>query len=365
MGKNKLKILAARTHYKGTDGKTRLSAVDYYRVQNPLTHLAKNTNWKVEFVNKIVQGKDVEYEWDLIGKNYDIIYTSYMDTPKAYSYLKATCTANHAIHIMDLDDNIFEIDKANPAYVHYHPGSEFLENAITILQDVDYLTVSTLHLKDVCQKYGGRRKPIEVLPNFIDPDVFRLDTSKLPNNKGKIVIGYQGSSTHFADLFHSGFIWALRKVMMDYPHVYFKVIGCAMEEFYDYLPKDRIETIGGQRDFLKWIPVWQSLPFDIGVAPLLNSGFNRSKSSIKYYEYSLRLIPGVYSFVEPYINVVKENQTGFLARDEIEWEEKLRWYIENKKLRENVSSKAREDVLRNYTIQGNWGKWYDYISNIA
>ncbi len=71
----KRKILAVRTHCIGTDGKTRLSAVDWWRVHNPLTHLAKNTDWEVEFVTKSVNGKDVEYEGDKVGKDNVIIST--------------------------------------------------------------------------------------------------------------------------------------------------------------------------------------------------------------------------------------------------------------------------------------------------
>jgi len=358
-----MKILAVLTHYKSPSGEKRLSSVDWWRVKNPLSQVSKNTDIDVKFVNKIVNKGDTEVEWNKAGKDNDIIYTSYMDTPKAYAYLRATCEANNAKHFMDLDDNLFEIPKTSPSYAHYKPGSPFLENAARIIKDVDYLSVSTPYLKEACKRFVGRRKETVVLPNYIDPEKYKYYPGKVKDNGKDIVIGYQGSSTHFDDIFKTGFIWGLRYVMNKYKNVKFAVIGCAMEEFYDYLPKDRVETLEGTRDHTQWIKLWQKLPFDIGDATLTRSNFNKGKSSIKYYEYALRKIPAVYAFTEPYIRVVQENRTGFLANDELEWGEKLSWLVENQILRRRMADKARKDVLKNYTIQSNWRKWNDYITN--
>lgn len=356
-----MRILAVLTHYKTPDGKERLSAVDWWRIKNPLTHVSKNTEIKVEFANKIVQGKDVTYEYEKAGKEYDIIYTSYMDTPKAYAYLRATTEMHGSKHFMDLDDNLFEIPNTSPSYAHYKPGSPFLENAARIIKDVDYLSVSTPYLEEVCKKFVNRKKKTTVLENYIDPEVYRYLPDKIKNNDPEVVIGYQGSATHFDDVFKTGFIWGLRNVMKKYKHVRFAVMGTAMEEFMDYLPKNRVDFMQGHRDHRKWIKLWQTLPFDIGVAPLTRSNFNRGKSSIKYYEYSMRKIPGVYAFADSYIKVVKENKTGFLASDELEWSEKLSWLVENEVLRRMMADKARQDVIDNYTIQKHWNKWYDYL----
>lgn len=355
-----MKILAVRTHYLGADLKERLSAVDWWRVQNPLTHVAKHTDIEVDFVDKIVdEGEDEEEAYKALGAEYDVLFTSYISTPKAYAWIKASCAQYNVLHIMDLDDNIFEVDQMNPAYLTYYPGSKNLEYATKIIQDVPVMTVSTEYLKTVVENY--RDKPTYVLPNAIDEAVYKLDTRLVPNNKDSIVIGYQGSATHHRDIFNTGYIWGVRAVMKKYPHVRFAIVGSAFDELYDYIPEDRVDVISGERDFNKWIKLWQTLPFDIGTAPLAQTSFNRAKSSIKYFEYGLRRIPAVYTFHDPYLRTVKENETGFLAQDEVEWEEKLSWLIENKKLREEMGLNARADVKNNYLISSHWKEWEKVI----
>jgi len=352
---DKLKVVGVLTHYKSSDGKARLAAVDWWRIKNPLTQLLKNGH-EVTFVNKLVEGYEEGLSFEEAGKDFDIIYTSYLDDPKTYSYIRATCEAYGCRHIMDIDDNLLDIDEMNPARLRYHLESKPFKVAMKIIADVDILTVSTEHLKETYQMVRPN-KPIVVLPNYIDPETYKYNEKKVPDNKEKIVIGYQGSATHFADIFKTPFIWALRKILLKYPNVYFACIGSFFEDFYRYLPKDKLMPLSGARHFPKWVKIWQSIPFDIGVAPLYPSAFNRSKSSIKYYEYSLRKIPGVYAFWEPYLKVVKEGRTGFFAREEEEWFAKLCWLIEDKKTRLRVANQAREHVLKNYTIQKHWKKW--------
>lgn len=260
---------------------------------------------------------------------------------------------------MDIDDNIFEVDEMNPAYIRFNPQSEPLKIATKILQDVDVVTTSTPHLANTIKSY--RTKPTLVMPNLINPDTYRYKASLVPQNREKIVIGYQGSSTHYSDLMLTGVMHALRQIAIKYPQVHFHFTGCIIDELEDYIPKDRLTMQGGARDHRKWVDLWKELPYDIGIAPLTNTSFNMSKSPIKYYEYGLRKIPAVYSFVEPYVRTVKENKTGFLAIDEQEWFEKLSWLVENEILRKRMGDRARKDVLENYTIQKGYKKWEELI----
>jgi len=352
---DKLKIVGILTHYKSSDGKERLSAVDWWRIKNPLNQLKKHGH-KVVFVNKLVEGYQEGLSFEKAGEDFDIIYSSYIDDPKTYAYIRATCEMNNCRHIIDVDDNLLDIDEMNPARLRYHPESKPFKIVMRTIADVDILTVSTEHLKKTYQPVRPG-KPIIVLPNFIDPETYKYDEKKVPDNGDKVVILYEGSATHYGDIFKTSFIWALRRILLKYPNVHFACMGSFFDEFYRYLPKNKLMPLPGARHFPKWAKLWQSMPADIGVAPLYPSEFNRSKSSIKYYEYSLRKIPGVYAFWEPYLRVVKEGETGFLAKDEEEWFEKLCWLIEDKKLRRQIGNNAREDVLNNYTIQKHWKKW--------
>ncbi len=54
--------------------------------------------------------------------------------------------------------------------------------------------------------------------------------------------------------------------------------------------------------------------FDIGLAPLIDSPFNRCKSDLKYVEYGKVGVPAVFSKVGPYTRSVKHGETGFSPR---------------------------------------------------
>lgn len=353
-----MKIAALQTHYKAPDGKTRMSSVDWWRIVNPLTFVDKNSDHEITFHTKIVEkGEQPEIAWERF-KDYDLIWTSYFSTPKAYAYLRAASEMYGFKVVMDVDDNFFEVDPMAPAYIRYHPGSKDLKNITAILQDVDIVTTSTEYLASVVARV--RSKPIAVLENAIDPKVYKYDPRKIPDNKGKIVVGYQGSATHYGDLVDTGVLYALRRILNKYPQVEVHIMGCIIDDFKKFIP---VKFISGAPDHSKWAKKWQELDFDIGIAPLKPGGFNRSKSSIKYQEYGLRAIPGLYSWIDPYL-IVKDNETGFLFQDSEEMFTKLTWLIENAKLRKIMGHNARKDVLKNYTIEKGGRKWLDLINSL-
>lgn len=360
-----MKILGVKTHYISSDGTEKLSAVDWWRVVNPLTHLAKNTEHEVTFVTKVVDEKgDVDYQWRDIGSTYDILYTSYMDSRKGYAYIKAIADLYGIKHIMDIDDNIFDIDPFNPAALRYGPGSELLQNAKIIIKDVDLLVCSTPYLAQVCS--GHREKPIVVLPNYIDDEYYTRNLKNMPEVNG-IHIGYMGSSTHFTDLMETGVLWALRRLVTEYPSMRLHLVGSMYEEvekmFLGY--EENLAQVGGARDFDQYTgEIWPNFPFDIGIAPLVSSSFNDCKSSIKYYEYALRSIAGVYSYATPYMDKVIEGETGLFAESEEEWYFKLKWLIDGTLDKKAIADRARMDVVKNYRIQDHWKEVQRVVESI-
>ena len=350
-----MNILGIQTHYASPEGE-RLSAVDWWRIVNPLTQIKKNTDANVDFITKVVEeGKDPDIEWEKLGK-YDVVYSSYIDNPKSYAYIKAIQQKYGTKFVMDLDDDVYDVDEYNPARIKYFDESKQLETLTTIIKDIKNMTVSTPHLAKSVYKNTGTLP--YVVPNYIDPEVYHYE-DRVDKHSG-IYIGYQGSSTHMSDLFKTNVLYALRRLTDEYD-IKVVFVGCLIDEIKDILP-DAI-FISGERDHVRWRDLWNRMPIDIGIAPLIDTSFNRSKSSIKYFEYSLRKIPAVYSWVEPYLEVVRENRTGYLAQSEVEWYEKLKRLIESPKLREKMAENARQDVLDHYTIQDNWERLYNYLIN--
>ncbi|MBP8708333.1 MAG: glycosyltransferase family 1 protein, partial [Caldisericia bacterium] len=107
---------------------------------------------------------------------------------------------------------------------------------------------------------------------------------------------------------------------------------------------------------------------DIAIAPLENNLFNCCKSSIKYFEYTALGLPGVFSALPPYAEVVHDGENGFLAATPEEWEHKLELLIESPELRLQFAKEAQQRVQQNWLIQDHaneWQKVYDQIITLG
>jgi hypothetical protein len=338
-----MKVLALETHSKDYTGKVRTSAIDYYRIY-PLLH----TSLDVTLVKEIVhEGEDPEQSWHR-HKDIDILYSSYIDAPKAYAYLAAAKHKYGFTHIMDLDDNLFDVSPLSPAYERYKPFGDKKFYAEMILKDVDVLTVTNQHLKEVVKSHG-RTKPIHVVPNYIDLHAYHQDTFKKMDKKINIL--YQGSSTHQEDLEGSGFIRAMKYILDKYgKKVKFTCIGMPALDLESH---PRYRYIQGSTDFPVWLEIWKKYTAlsDFAVAPLINTPFNLCKSPIKYFEYSAAKLPGIYSDVPTY-NFIKH---GLLTKNTVQdWINALETMMKGSDLGE----RAYEDIQQ-YEVRKHAKKWED------
>lgn len=105
--------------------------------------------------------------------------------------------------------------------------------------------------------------------------------------------------------------------------------------------------------------------FDIGIAPLLDTEFSRSKSPVKCLEYAARGIPVVANDAEPYRNFVKDGVTGYLipqGRDDL-WLKRLTELANDEDMRRKMGEAAREQA-REWTIERHWPRWTEAYSKM-
>lgn len=341
-----MKVVGVQKYNRMDDGTIRVSAVDWWRMMNPL----KNLNYPI--LKEIVGvEQDPNQAYSTLGIKYDILMTSYIDTPVAYAYLRAIYKKFGVKHIMDLDDNLFQIDETNPAFKRYNPASKEYYQAHTIIKDVDHLVVSTEQLKRVVERYG-RRKPTFVIPNAIDLDVYNFDMEKAKRFGKKVTIVYQGSSTHYKDLMESGFYDALQVLIHKYKdRVIFKVIGMDYDELHS-LPKKNVEIIYGKNNFWDWVDLWKKEMADvsIGIAPLIDNVFNECKSNIKFQEYSACRVPTIASNVGPYAKLPNDKLTK-VENTAKSWYEALEKLFLSKELREKQGNEAYEYVKEKMSVK--------------
>ena len=90
--------------------------------------------------------------------------------------------------------------------------------------------------------------------------------------------------------------------------------------------------------------------FEIGLAPMADDIFHRSKTNTKFREYGACRIAGVYSDVEVYTACVRQGETGLLAANNAEsWHRALRQLVDDAPLRRKIQGQARAEVEERYS----------------
>jgi glycosyltransferase involved in cell wall biosynthesis len=257
--------------------------------------------------------------------------------------------------VYENDDDIWNITYENKAaYESYADGGAAREVMLRLISTSNMSTVSTPYLGDKVRELTGWGTNVVVLPNYIPEYVLDM---KHDERNGRPRLGWMGGASHARDILQA--TSAVRRFMKRFPSWDLVVNGT------DY--RDDFKVARDRAYHVPWIHVcddpdvfYRMIDFDIGICPLLDTEFARSKSHIKPLEYMARGIPVVASDVEPYRHFIDHGVNGFLVKQgqEHEW---LRYLSElggstdlRLKMGEAAKAKARE-----HTIEKNYMKWVD------
>lgn len=356
------KILAHYSDYGYTAERKKLNAygpLGYYRIVKPAQQIKDHD---VTIVGNEINMWGVSVDkWKSIYDEFDVFWTGYFSEEVAASslvYWRNNLKGKK--FIIDIDDNYLDIPETNHLYDRFKRTKRDRAMLGTLLSFADAITVSTYPLKERIAQHMHdvyrMEKPIFVIPNMSDVDDWKVKPA--PKFKDKIVIGYAASNSHHDDI--KMFAPALKKIMEMHPNVHFQAIGTVEK---DKIPEyfrgftqemlDRIWLGRAESVFKKFPKVLAQQKWDIGIAPLVDSAFTRSKSHIKWMEYAMIGLPTVASRVYPYYMPIKgkktieDGVTGVLARPN-EWVEKLDILIKDKKLRRQIGKNALQAVIDNW-----------------
>lgn len=340
--------------------------IGYYRMAKPSACL---TNHEVDLRGVDIDQYGITFEenWENIFKKYDVFWAVHYFNEQTQAAQCYFADKYKKILIYDLDDNYLDLPKSNPVWDKFFKETKSQtyssRNKATLsaaLSFADALTVSTEPLKERMEKHMKDtfdiEKKIYVIPNMSDLNDFNF--TPVPKSKDKVILGYQGSTSHNEDLVMM--LPAIRNLMTKYNHVWLEILGAVdrkhLDLFFgdwDMRLLDRVAMIPATKVFNDYPEVLSQQPWDIGLAPLVDSSFTRSKSHIKWLEYSAFKIPTVASRVYPYFmplegrDTIQDGVTGFLCRPP-EWESKLERLILDKKLREEIGQNAYEYIKNSW-----------------
>lgn len=335
--------------------------IGYYRIIKVAEQIKGH---EVRIVGKEILhfGDTITEQWDNIFKEYDVFWTSYFADPVVASACFYHAEKHGKKVIIDIDDNYLDVPESNLVYDQFKKTKKDRAYLSTILSLATAITVSTLPLKQRIHEHilrvQGIDKPIFIIPNY--NDIKDWDFTPVKKHKDKIVLGYSGSNSHFDDL--RLIMPSVAKLMNKYPNVYLEFIGSVpkplIKEYFGGVgfTDDSLNRIGIQpatsifKDYPQYLA---SMKWDIGLAPLVDTGFTRSKSHIKWLEYSVYKIPTIASRVYPYFmdikgkKTIEDNVTGILCNPN-EWESKLEKLILDKEYREKIGKNAYKFVKKEW-----------------
>lgn len=357
-----MKILAHYSDWNYTPERRKANAygaVGYYRIAKPTSYI---TDHEVKLVGQELKefGPMIDIQWQNIFTEFDVFWTGYFSDDRIAAAMYFFRDRLKKKVIIDIDDNYLDIPESNNLYNQFKRTKRDRAMLSTILSFADALTVSTYPLKERLHQHikaiQGIDKPIYVIPNMNDYTEWEYPRAKL--NPKKIVLGYWASNSHYDDLMM--IMPAIKKMMQKHKNLYFQSIGTIertkIPQYFKGFTDEMLSRIevGAAESIFKFVPKRLSeVAWDIGIAPLVDTPFTRSKSHIKWMEYSMFKIPTIASRVYPYFvpiknrKVIEDGVTGLLCRPQ-EWEEKLDRLITDANLRKKLGANAFEFVKKEW-----------------
>jgi len=331
--------------------RTRTSGVDYARIISPMKNL--NGYKGIEtfvYDPKVEELHNNVLEWEPLAKKYDVFYFNYIHNPWGYAVMGMLARKYGVKLILDMDDSLWDLHDDNPAHSVWKKGGAAIGNFTSICNDVDYITCTNEYLKHlIMSKTNKKSHQIKVIPNYIDLKVYKHRTKF--KDDGQIMLTHFGSSTHWLDLGEKEFFKGVDRIMREYPNVKFRTIGAWIPKFRQKWGS-RFDLKYGDQDLYKWVnekfPSYMD-DTDILLTPLVEDVYNKCKSSIKWLEASSAKIPGVWSDIRQYSEVI-DGTNGLLATTGGDWYRGIKSLIDDKEKRRKMGEKAYLDVKNNWEI---------------
>lgn len=268
--------------------------------------------------------------------------------------------------LYDMDDDFWEVAKHNPSVATSNALKDQYEALITAADAV--ITPSKVLEKKFKKHF---KKPVFICPNGVDYKEYKVPPEKDPLTKDMLTIGYMGASSHWDDI---GIIVEPLEQLAnkyDFLFVLYGIVGEPIEStIYSYhkmlegnLQPERNPYFKSAIDFydrldrIKMMHVPFRLPelhpgtlsrlnFDIGLAPLKDTEFNKGKSAIKFYEYAATGAVTLASDVGPY-----KDEVNYTARNTTkDWYNKLEKLIVDKQFREKLRKQQADYVKSRYSV---------------
>lgn len=317
-------------------------------------------------------GQYVRAAIDHFCEKADIVVWHPMYYEKSFEFFLEMQHKHQKPFVVEVDDNYVDVPPWNEAYHGFRNGSSFRRVSLDCMRNADALTVTTAHLGET---YASLNENIFVIENSLDFKGDRKfvgwDKVSVRKHKG-VRLGWIGGRAHFDDLMMVA--PALREILEKNPDVTLVLINSAIRESckllgrkypFEGLPNvhyaDRSVPINRYAAFMA------SFGFDIGIAPLVDCNFNRSKSNLRWLEYSGLGIPTVATDISHFSQSITPFEEGILVKDNdlSKWKEAIELLIADKNLREAMGHRAYKRVKKDFNVAKNAPKYLRLLKKLS
>jgi hypothetical protein len=318
------------------------------------------------------------------------------NTEPAFNYLLAEALMRRKPVIYDLDDSFWDIPATgDTALARYHKQPLRLRQLEHYLSSATIVRVYSPLLQKKVEPFNLRARIYRSAFDFSlvpQQKLIRTDssfteknaddslvtgngaTSSATLNRGdnepitgsgayanKIKIVYATSRT--IDDQYRLFLPGIEKFLSKYSdRVEMTIWGCAPSELLKLQSVVHRKLVSEYEQFLK---EFSRTGFDIGLAPLDDSEFSRSKNNTKFRDYGACQIAGIYSNVDVYSASVVNGETGLLVNNESDsWFHALERLTLDEQLRMRIKSNAHEFVRQQYRQELIEQEWINDINEL-
>ncbi|AZQ61923.1 glycosyltransferase [Flammeovirga pectinis] len=280
-------------------------------------------------------------------KEYDIIYIHLWVTPFGFPIFEYLVRKLSSKVIYDIDDMVFlgHSSSANRLFQELKGTKKMLY----LMKNSNHVITCTPKLDEFVRKYNRKTTDIS---STINTENYTIKNEY--SNTKTIVIGWSGSHST------SKYLYLLEDVFKSLSKKYnikIKVIGDASFQITGL-------TIDAQ-DWDELTEVEELQKIDIGVYPLPNEEWVLGKSGLKALQYMALGLPTVATAIGANYRVIENGISGFLVNSKEEWYITLEKLIVDANLRKKIGTKARINVVENYSIQSTSSTYLKIIDSLS
>lgn len=307
----------------------------YYRFSQPFTELLRRGH------NVHIPGPAVEFIDTPLAADADVVVQQRAHTPDAWARL-ARLAGGPAL-IYETDDHILAPD---PSGLDGWLDPDLRAATLGCLRAADLVTTSTELLAEALRAHTDAE--VVVLPDCVEAALLTVDPTRHHNRDDpdrEPVVWWAGANNHLQDM-----------MVLHEPMRYLA------EDRFDLhlMGRDFRPLLGGRGRYTRWRDdIWayyRTIDADIGLIPLVDTPFNRTRAPIKALELAALGVPVIASDVEPYRSFVIDGVTGYLARTPGQWVSRIRELVHDADARRELGAKARQ-LAAQWTIEEHWPRW--------